>query len=1131
MFTNLPGLVLTIWILALVTTAHAQTQPHPVADAKGFQPNREYFGKMPFEHIDTSTGSLVLTFTDLVLPGPKGRDLKFQRTYNSKDNAWRFGLGGYPLYVSDPGWPSVGSGGETVLTMQPTITSADGAIHATSPVKPVDTTSAGGMVATLDLVTTEQFWRYTRLAKYLYLPDGTTCIFEDAGASFPQGWKRLKRCFGPTGTEELSIEWSANQMVVTQKIANQQRDVTVALNAQQLPETVTFMGKEWDYDWTFDSLGYVTTARVTPPAGAAWEINRPSGMPTILTVKTPFGGEIRYLLENQEFPQWSEPESMRYSVVVAKRTAVDRDQTTGPEWTYTYGNRTSDGSTLVSTPTGRTIRYRHELGDARLKEREVLVQQGEALVAVEREVLTYRAVPVVELDPNPCSACYQITKSVMTVETRQLTRDGRAHLTAYEFRTTNRADYHRPSKIIETANGSIRVTERSYEHADDSTGPLNVGHLKNEKVNVNGANTVERSWSVYAGTGTITSHTIDGVVTDFLSHTALGQPTTVRDANGTVTQLAYDWGIVSRVITPIDVFERQIAPNGTLTSETQGVGTPNPRKTSYRYDNAFRLKEITLPDGGTGRTSTTIDYLLDQAGRNEKAETKRGAATSTTKVDGFGRPIERKDSTGITTTTRYDADGRTVFEGYPMAGTATPIGTTIEYDALGRVVKRKNPDNTERTMSYGTGTVTIVDEKGRPTIRRVEAFGNPDDARLVGLTDADNKNWTYTYDTLGKLKSVAAPDNKLRTWQYDPTTTWLLTQTHPESGSTSFTYDAIGNVKTKTDAKGQVMTYEYDAKNRLKKITAGAEVVDLTYEVGSDHRKTVSVGPVTTTYLYDGGGRLEGLNVVLDGKRFDIRYAQDANDNVTSTLYPTRRRVSYDFNSENQITRVQDVLSGVDYASGLQYHPSGALTRYVAGNQTVFEFGYHGTRYWPTAISAGPLYLAYYYDETIGNVTAIDDSRGTAWRQTFDYDALDRLTSATGSYGALTYTYDEHGNMKTQGADTFTYSPDSLRLTARNSQGIGYDDNGSMTSGINGGTFNYTFRNQMKTANMPGGTTTYQYDADEWRVMKTTPAGTTYYFRGPRGELLTEMTFPATGAPSQRDYIYAGSRLLAVVEQ
>ena len=55
-----------------------------VFDAAGFNPNRDYFSALPFEHVDPMTGNLVLTFTDLVLPGNAGFDLRIQRTYNSK---------------------------------------------------------------------------------------------------------------------------------------------------------------------------------------------------------------------------------------------------------------------------------------------------------------------------------------------------------------------------------------------------------------------------------------------------------------------------------------------------------------------------------------------------------------------------------------------------------------------------------------------------------------------------------------------------------------------------------------------------------------------------------------------------------------------------------------------------------------------------------------------------------------------------------------------------------------------------------------------------------------------------------------------------------------------------------------
>ena len=67
-------------LLSAARFAQAQT----VFGDKGFQTTREYFTQLPYEHIDPMTGNLLLTFTDLVLPGNAGFDLKVQRTYNSK---------------------------------------------------------------------------------------------------------------------------------------------------------------------------------------------------------------------------------------------------------------------------------------------------------------------------------------------------------------------------------------------------------------------------------------------------------------------------------------------------------------------------------------------------------------------------------------------------------------------------------------------------------------------------------------------------------------------------------------------------------------------------------------------------------------------------------------------------------------------------------------------------------------------------------------------------------------------------------------------------------------------------------------------------------------------------------------
>ena len=56
--------------------------------------------------------------------------------------------------------------------------------------------------------------------------------------------------------------------------------------------------------------------------------------------------------------------------------------------------------------------------------------------------------------------------------------------------------------------------------------------------------------------------------------------------------------------------------------------------------------------------------------------------------------------------------------------------------------------------------------------------------------------------------------------------------------------------------------------------------------------------------------------------------------------------------------------------------------------------------------------------------------------QSFGYDAADRLTSASGLYGSLSYTYDANGNMTTdQNGDTLVYDAWNRLVEVKNSSG------------------------------------------------------------------------------------------------
>jgi hypothetical protein len=159
-------------VVGLLTAASsASGQSHPIFDAKGAQPNRDYFTAFPFEHIDTAGGGLTLTFTDLVSPGNAGRELRFQRSYNSKSDGRALGIAGLVMHVSDLGWTS-----DPVGTRPTAGTAGGGESQFLVP-----TQSTGNNVADSRVLMNDRFWKYDRQLRELRMPDGTLSKFDVNG--------------------------------------------------------------------------------------------------------------------------------------------------------------------------------------------------------------------------------------------------------------------------------------------------------------------------------------------------------------------------------------------------------------------------------------------------------------------------------------------------------------------------------------------------------------------------------------------------------------------------------------------------------------------------------------------------------------------------------------------------------------------------------------------------------------------------------------------------------------------------------------------------------------------------------------------------------------------------------------
>jgi RHS repeat-associated protein len=160
--------------------------------------------------------------------------------------------------------------------------------------------------------------------------------------------------------------------------------------------------------------------------------------------------------------------------------------------------------------------------------------------------------------------------------------------------------------------------------------------------------------------------------------------------------------------------------------------------------------------------------------------------------------------------------------------------------------------------------------------------------------------------------------------------------------------------------------------------------------------------------------------------------------------------------------------------------------------------------------------LQYGYDPA-GNVVTIVDGKvsGGAQTQSFGYDPLDRLVSASAAGGDAgqgqydeSYTYNEIGNLTSKGGVTYTYpAAGSARphavTGASNGGSFSYDYNGNMTSRrlqTGGPTYTQTWdcdnRLVTVTVTISGSeqtTTTFTYDGNGALVKKESGGETTVY--------------------------------------
>jgi RHS repeat-associated protein len=463
-----------------------------------------------------------------------------------------------------------------------------------------------------------------------------------------------------------------------------------------------------------------------------------------------------------------------------------------------------------------------------------------------------------------------------------------------------------------------------------------------------------------------------------------------------------------------------------------------------------------------------------------------------------GRPAD--SVTALTSRTMFDDLGRARSTLDP-----TRTHTKYTYDRLGRL--------TATVQNYidnnPGGSTTSDDVRSRFAYNAAgEMTGYCSAAQVFpGTCDewssSNAQAWHYAYDDAGRLALQVPPVNAVLGMTALGTTRW----TYDAGGRLSVSCDAVaGSTSCSSGTILGTTTPTYDDVGRPTRVDSTAAGVTIRSDnvyLGDGQLKQTTyyetnlTTPVDTLeFSYDTLGRSTGMTrggVSLTSMTYNtdgtVATRTDGDGGAIGTS-----AFGYDWAKRLVSVDLPDTFS--TETPTLSWRLDGLIGARTWAAGSAATFGYDAAKR-PVSLTKGTLTQAQTFDRD-GNVRtesrsfpSVSGDPGTG-TQTFNYDALNRITSSTGlASGARSYTYDRNGNRltKTEGGTTYTYAYDrtdelaSVTLTGGASQTYTYDGRGNMTkngeTGLANTLMTYDPANKLKMINASGlaNDTTFTYDA------------------------------------------------------
>jgi len=565
----------------------------------------------------------------------------------------------------------------------------------------------------------------------------------------------------------------------------------------------------------------------------------------------------------------------------------------------------------------------------------------------------------------------------------------------------------------------------------------------------------------------------------------------------------------------------QVAYGSSGNTFTRTVTNPLGKQGIYTYSRTDLATYDQKMAGATGvastncpSTATSLTYgsdgFVSSATNDMNASTSytwdaRGNRTGT--VKGAGTPLAQS------ITASWEATGK-----LPSHIVYPNLTVDFVYDAQGRLQSRTETDATTQTIPYSTAGQTRSWTYGWNSNGRLLSINGPKGLDATGHDDITN----FGYDTSGNLQT---------------STDALGHVTYFAN------YDVDGRPGKMTDPNGIDTLYTYDPLGRVKTITvkdpagaSGDATTTLTYDV--DGRVTSVAQPATKAIVigYDPAGRVTSVGSLGAEK---ITYDYDGISNVTAEKVirgdtTTARQITRTF---DELGRLLATTLGPGRTATLAYDRPGSAITVTAGRSNATVLAFDGLNRLKSALAPDSGTTGTNYDAR-DNATSFTDAKSIA--TTFIRDGFgDVIREISLDRGTSTYYYDAAGDriaeidgrgqridlvrdalgritQKTPvgrpAAETLVYRYDIAGIAGSYGVGrLGKIVNGAATSPTK---FKYDHRGNLLIKEQVIGATVsadlqYSYDLADRITSITYPSGRVVsYTRNTRGQVTTIKTRP-----------------------